>query len=1668
MKRIKKPLLVIFASILILSACVSFALAATKLPSETSAFVTKHLIDETDVDKPFFEEVFPEVIKNIKESNKHSVTPFYDKFPVLNNPENFQGLGHATYANINGKTVTAEGLYRLQNEGAHDPNVGLGIMIYQCIQYKIAHPEEDVEIYYANYRTSVTYSVCVVPESKYYGYGRILYGTSYDEQGFVRLSYMLAEAARMGIKVVMVTQLPSYGRDQYDPTQKDLLRYRGIINHVEYFNKALTTSCYDKYAKGKKVSDYLNFAQVGWIVDDKTADMQHVKGAGVSHYIATDGTEHGKTIYMGSSNLDDVDYRGANANNGSQSGIIVSDHDELYRITKNYFELMAEYRGQEEMYTFRREMVKRSEEQIELIMSGRENEIPRDEQIVYLGSKNDPVFELYFTPFGGASDSWDTVMNPQCKYIEKLQYSEDYVEFIWNISGYGESNLAKGLKSVLYNAFCAAPSEKNRIAVIYHSKDDAPELPEIMALDLGREIGYRVIKDGGRIHAKDMFVSYVEDGVRHKVSLLTSCNYYMIAYNYRANSFLVVNETDESGVTLYDILAERQSFGLTDKELQASPANLKLGVGQTYDLEVKYTGKEKLTWKSSNTAVATVKNGRVTAVGKGSATITVSDGKNSYKTKLTVVGCMDCEKLKNSELTFSLDEQYIVTDKFRAMPRTFEAVFTVDKASLTGNATVIGNDGYINDAFIAVGLNKNGQPRVYLRPATGYTSEKSYVFKKVNVATGEKVHLTITLDSANKKLHCYVNGKLAQTISNVTIPDFEQKYTFAIGGDYRNGNKTFFPGVMKSVAVWSDVRTESEIATDYSKGADATDANLLASYNLARCEKHLIDDLSADDNDLYKLKLWLDKDEVEPVTDYEYSFAVIGDTQTMCEADPEAMESIYDWIVANKKSQKIEYVIGLGDITDDSTDVEWERANKFISKLNGVVPYVLTRGNHDDWDDFNRNLHNGFYENTIDGMMNTGNINLSDPVGQPGVLTKVDADGNVSYVTREEDVPEGGVVKGDITNSYRYFNVQGTDYLIMTLDFAPSDKVMEWASSVIEAHPDHKVIVITHAYMYRDGTTLAGTDCYPTTYYTGYVNAQDGEMMWEKYLSKHENVLMVLSGHDPWQHIAYRQDFGEKGNTVTQMLIDAQYVDRFIGSTAMIAMFYFSEDGKTLTVRYYSVAKDCYGSELSQFTVHLEHTYERVPDKKATLSANGTTVEKCSCGAVKPGSEKAVNKLETVTLSETSYTYNGKAQTPAVTVKDSKGNTLKKDTDYTVSFESGRKNPGKYTVEITFKGKYSGTKKLNYTIAPAATSSLTATQSASAIILNWSEVTGASGYLVYQYKSGVWKQIKNITSGSTVSCKVDKLTAGTVYKFRVRPYKTDEGTINGGVKDITTATKPAKVSGVSATQTTSAITLRWSKVAGADGYRVYQYNAKAKKWVNIKTLNASALSYKVEKLTAGTTCKFRIKAYKKVGGATIWGSEGSTFTTATKPAKVSGVSATQTTSAITLKWSKVAGADGYRIYQYNAKTKKWVSIKTVNSSTLSYKVKKLTAGTTYKFCVAAYKKAGGVTIWGDTSVALTTATKPAAPKISKLTAAKGSATLVWTNVAGESGYEVYCSTKKDSGFKKLGTYKADVTKATASKLTSGKTCYFKVRAYTKLDSGIIYGAWSPVKSVKIK
>lgn len=532
---------------------------SSAFPSERDAFKSSFYIGETDQERPFFDVVLPEIVANIEENNTHSITPYYDALPRANNPENFQGLGTATYENVNGKTVTAEALFRVAGESLSDPNLGMGLMIFQCIQYKLKHPEEDVKITFSSYRTSVTASVCVIPGSRYYGYMRSLYGTNYDEHGFVRISFMLAEAARMGIEVTMVNQLTSYGVQQYNPS-KGKREYRTHLDYKPYFKAALETDCYEKYAAGKKVSDFLTCTTVGWTVGDQTANMQHVKSASVSHYLATDGTEHGPAVFFCSANLDENNYKGQNGNNGAQSGVIISDHDDLYRVTYNYTMLMNKYSHQEGLQELRYVMNKLNNEQTELILSGRGSEIPRDEQIVYLGSETDKIFELYFTPLGGSVDTWDTVHNPVCKYIDKLPLSTDYIEFIWNEYGFGNDYVTYTFKKMLDEAFCNNPNPNNKIST------RAPEFygTNILKLKLGTEIGYRSIKSVYDQHTKDFLMSYEEDGQRHYVSIISSANFYMIAFNYRTNSILVIHETEETGDGFYKAFGTKYSYGMFD------------------------------------------------------------------------------------------------------------------------------------------------------------------------------------------------------------------------------------------------------------------------------------------------------------------------------------------------------------------------------------------------------------------------------------------------------------------------------------------------------------------------------------------------------------------------------------------------------------------------------------------------------------------------------------------------------------------------------------------------------------------------------------------------------------------------------------------------------------------------------------------------------------------------------------------------------------------------------------------------------------------------------------------------------------------------------------------------------------------------------------------------
>ena len=192
----------------------------------------------------------------------------------------------------------------------------------------------------------------------------------------------------------------------------------------------------------------------------------------------------------------------------------------------------------------------------------------------------------------------------------------------------------------------------------------------------------------------------------------------------------------------------------------------------------------------------------------------------------------------------------------------------------------------------------------------------------------------------------------------------------------------------------------------------------------------------------------------------------------------------------------------------------------------------------------------------------------------------------------------------------------------------------------------------------------------------------------------------------------------------------------------------------------------------------IAHTTKQTVTK-ATPTANGKIVNYCSV-CKKTLSTTVIPKASSIKLKATSLTYNGKVRTPKVIVKDRTGKTLVKNTDYTVSYAKGRKYVGKYAVKITFKGKYSGTKTLYFTIKPKATSISSLKAGSKKFTVKWKkQATQITGYQVQYSASSKFSKAKTVTVGknTTVSKKISKLSGKKKYYVRVRTYKTVK--ING-------------------------------------------------------------------------------------------------------------------------------------------------------------------------------------------------------------------------------------------------------------------------------------------------
>lgn len=245
--------------------------------------------------------------------------------------------------------------------------------------------------------------------------------------------------------------------------------------------------------------------------------------------------------------------------------------------------------------------------------------------------------------------------------------------------------------------------------------------------------------------------------------------------------------------------------------------------------------------------------------------------------------------------------------------------------------------------------------------------------------------------------------------------------------------------------------------------------------------------------------------------------------------------------------------------------------------------------------------------------------------------------------------------------------------------------------------------------------------------------------------------------------------------------------------------------------------------------------------------------------------------------------------------------------------------------------------------------------------LTWNEVADADGYAILKrVNESTHQYIGDVTGSETVSYIVEDLETGVTDSYQVQAYYL----LNSGQKVYSESDEEVSATPVLTKPTLNrvaktgyaGIQVKWSKVDEATGYEVIRTDAKGNK--HTKTFaNNSTVSWKNTGLKTGTKYTYKVRAYKTLeDGTKIYSAYTGVKSETPALAKPAISKLTAASKAVTVKWGKVAGANGYKVYRSTAKNGKYTCVKTITKGgTVSWKNTGLKKGKTYYYKVKAYR-----------------------------------------------------------------------------------------------------------------
>jgi 3',5'-cyclic AMP phosphodiesterase CpdA len=300
------------------------------------------------------------------------------------------------------------------------------------------------------------------------------------------------------------------------------------------------------------------------------------------------------------------------------------------------------------------------------------------------------------------------------------------------------------------------------------------------------------------------------------------------------------------------------------------------------------------------------------------------------------------------------------------------------------------------------------------------------------------------------------------------------------------------------------------------------------------------------------------------------TLVVLPDTQYYASTYPELFSAQTRWLVEQRAARRLAAVVHLGDIVDSAKDVaQWKVAATCMHALDDRVPYVIVPGNHDC--DANR-------------------VGPIDDYFAPRMMPWI----------------SGTMIPGKIENNYALLDIGPQRWLILGLEFGPRDAVVAWAKGILKAYARVPAILVTHAFLYEDGTRYgmsapgladaqaSGQRFSPEAFgYTRQEGINDGEQLWEKLIVPNPNVRLVLCGHD--NGVARLSTFRPDGTLVHQVLSDYQWLYQgtsdYKGGSGYLRLLQFDYGKQEIRVQTYSpYLRKFLTDDANQFSLSLDLT----------------------------------------------------------------------------------------------------------------------------------------------------------------------------------------------------------------------------------------------------------------------------------------------------------------------------------------------------------------------------------------------------------------------------------------------------------------------------------------------